>query len=353
MAFKAQKEGENEQKMKTIMKVLILTFITILTACNQGSNETTQDQPKAKEEMLESIRVASWSQPISEQTNLLVEEEKGFFKEQGLNMSFIPGAGGGDAIKNILSGQADIAFTDPGSLFFALDQGEKLRVIYNIYPQNVFNIVSLKDKNITKPEDLKGKTIGVYSLSSGTRQNLLVLLHEAGLTEEDVKIVETGVLNFAPLIQGQVDATAATDTGLFTGKQKGLGEVNVMEVKDYLNFPSDVFVVTEETYQEKKELIKNFIISYRNSAEWMINNPEDAASLAVSYAIDGKDETNNLEIIKIRNESSVSPTTEERGLGSFDIEMLQEAADTYKRLGLVENKLNMEDIVTEELLPKK
>lgn len=352
MAFKAKKEGE-KQKMKTLMKIFIFAIVAILAACNQGSTETTEEKSEAKEETLESIRVASWSKPITEQTNLLVEEEKGFFKEQGLEMTFIPGAGGGDAIKNIVSGQADIAFTDPGSLFFALDQGEKLRVIYNIYPQNVFNIVSLKEKNITKPEDLKGKTIGVYSLSSGTRQNLLVLLHEAGLTEEDVKIVETGILNFVPLMQGRVDATAATDTGLFTGQQKDLGEVDVMEVKNYLNFPSDVFVVTEETYQEKKELLQSFIIGYRNSAEWMINNPDEAASLAVTYAIDGKDEANNLEIIKIRNASSVSTTTEERGLGTFDIDMLQKAADTYKRLGLIENQLNMDEIVTEELLPKK
>ena len=335
------------------MKVYIIAILTILTACNQGSTETTQEKAKGSEETLESIRVASWSKPITEQTNLLVEEKKGFFKEQGLNMTFIPGAGGGDAIKNILTGKADIAFTDPGSLFFALDKGEKLRVIYNIYPQNVFNIVSLKDKDITKPEDLKGKTIGVYSLSSGTRQNLLVLLHEAGLTEEDVKIVETGILNFAPLMQGQVDATAATDTGLFNGQQKSLGEVNVMEVKNYLNFPSDVFVVTEETYQEKKELLQSFIIGYRNSVEWMINNPDEAASLAAAYAIDGKNEANNLEIIKIRNESSVSATTEERGLGTFDMDMLQAAADTYRRLGLVENPLNMKNIVTEELIPKK
>ncbi|OLS34489.1 ABC transporter substrate-binding protein [Bacillus sp. MRMR6] len=338
--------------MKSVRTFLFVLFITLLTACNQGSTDTNQEEPKEKEEALEEIRVASWSKPITEQTNLLVEEEKGFFKEQGLNMTFIPGAGGGDAIKNILSGQADIAFTDPGSLFFALDKGEKLRVIYNIYPQNVFNIVSLKEKNMTKPEDLKGKTIGVYSLSSGTRQNLLVLLHEAGLTEKDVEIVETGILNFAPLMQGQVDATAATDTGLFTGKQKGLGEVNVMEVKNYLNFPSDVFVVTEETYQEKKELLEKFLVGYQNSAEWMINNPDEAASLAVTYAIDGKDQANNVEIIKIRNASSVSPTTDEKGLGSLDIDVLQKAADTYQRLGLVRNKLNMNEIITEELIPK-
>ena len=339
-------------KNKLIISGILMGLLLVVSACNQTTASEKQE-PASVGKAVEDIRVASWSQPITEQTNLLVDEEKKFFADQGLNMTFIPGAGGGDAIKNILTGKADIAYTDPGSLFFALDKGEKLRVIYNIYPQNVFNIVSLKENNITKPGDLKGKTIGVYSLSSGTRQNLLVLLHEAGLTEDDVKIVETGLLNFAPLMQGQVDATAATDTGLYLGKQKGLGEVNVIDVKDYLNFPSDVFVVTEETYQEKKELLQSFLRGYKNSVKWMIDKPDHAAKLAVTNAIDGKDEANNLAIIKLRNESSVSNTTEEKGLGAFEVDILQQAADTYKRLGLVENTLDMRTIVSEDLIPKK
>ena len=127
------------------------------------------------------IRLAGWSKPISEITNILVEPDKGFFKAQGVDLTYLPGAGGGDAIRNMLSGQADVAFTDPGSFFMALDKGEKLVAIYDIYPQNVFNVVSLKSAGIHKPADLKGKKIGVYSLSSGTRQNLLVMLHQAGL----------------------------------------------------------------------------------------------------------------------------------------------------------------------------
>jgi len=210
--------------------------------------------------------------------------------------------------------------------------------------------VSLKEKNITKPEDLKGKTIGVYSLTSGTRQNLLVLLYKAGLSESDVKIVETGISNFAPLMQGQVDATAATDTGLFLGKQKGLGDVNVMEVKDYLNMPSDVFVVTEQTYKEKRDELKKFLDAYKNSAEWMIENPEEAATFTKKYAIDGKNEKQNLEIIKLRNASSVSPETDEKGLGALDPVVLQEAADTYQQLGLVKNKLDMKKVLSEELM---
>ncbi|MDF2790423.1 MAG: nitrate transporter substrate-binding protein [Neobacillus sp.] len=328
-------------KRNVTSAAIILTLL--LTACGSKNN---QQASSVKEE--DTIKIASWSQPISEQTNLLVSEDKDFFKKEGLDVEFIPGAGGGDAIKNILSGKADIAFTDPGSLYFALNQGEKLKVIYTIYPQNVFNVVSLRDSNITKPEDLKGKKIGVYSLSSGTRQNLLVLLNQAGLTEKDVTIVETGLLNFAPLMQGQVDATAATDTGLVTAKEKGLVDVNVLEVKDYLNVPSDIFVVTEKTYNEKKDLLNKFIEAYQNSAEWMIDEPEEAASLAVKHAIDGKDEKHNLEIINLRNEASVSKATSERGLGSIEVDVLQQGADIYKKLGLIDQDLHMSEVIVED-----
>ncbi len=299
------------------------------------------------------VTVAGWSQPITEVTNLLTEEEKGFFKAQGVSLSYLPGAGGGDAIRNMLTGQATVAFTDPGSFFAALDKGEKLRAIYDIYPQNVFNVVSLKGSNITKPADLKGKKIGVYSLSSGTRQNLLVLLQQVGLKESDVTIVVTGLLNFAPLIQGQVDATAATDTGLLVGKQRGLGEVNVIDVRDHLNVSSDFFVVTEDTYQTKKEVLKRFLKAYRDSAAWMIKNPDEAAELAVKRAIDGKNVAINREIIRLRNASSVSPLTDAKGLGHFDVASLQKAADTYKKLGLIQRDIKVADVVVHDLIPAK
>jgi NitT/TauT family transport system substrate-binding protein len=330
-------------KLKRSITAAAIILVLLLTACGSKNNQ----QATAGTE-LDKVKIASWSQPISEQTNLLVSEEKDFFKNEGLDVEFIPGAGGGDAIKNILSGKADIAFTDPGSLYFALNQGEKLKVIYNIYPQNVFNVVSLKESNITKPEDLKGKKIGVYSLSSGTRQNLLVLLNQAGLSEKDVTIVETGLLNFAPLMQGQVDATAATDTGLVTAAEKGLADVNVLEVKDYLNIPSDIFVVTEKTYNEKKDMLKKFVKAYQKSAEWMISRPEEAAALAVKHAIDGKDEKHNLEIIKLRNEASVSPATCKRGLGALEVDVLQQGADSYNELGLIDKELHMSEFIVED-----
>ncbi|MFI5444447.1 ABC transporter substrate-binding protein [Polaromonas sp. UC242_47] len=326
--------------MKYISSLLRAAAVTAWLACGLA-------------QAADKVVVAGWSQPITEITNLLVEEDKGFFKARGVELGYVPGAGGGDAIRNMLTGQATVAFTDPGSFFAALDKGEKLRAIYDIYPQNVFNVVSLKSSNINKPADLKGKKIGVYSLSSGTRQNLLVLLQQAGLTEADVTIVVTGLLNFAPLMQGQVDATAATDTGLLVGRQKGLGEVNVMAVRDHLNISSDLFVVTEATYQAKKDVLKRFLAGYRDSMAWMIANPDEAAALAVKRAIDGKNPAINREVIQLRNLASVSATTQARGLGALDMAMFQKAADSYKQLGMIQRDIKASDVVMQDLLPPK
>ena len=300
----------------------------------------------------DTVRIAGWSKPISEITNILAEPDKGFFKAHKIDMKYIPGAGGGSAIRNMLSGAADVAFTDPASFYLALDKGERLVAIYNIYPQNVFNVVSPVERGIKKAEDLKGKTIGVYSLSSGTRQNLQVLLHQVGLSEKDVTIKVTGLLNFSPVIQGQVDATAATDTGLYVGKLKGLGDVNVINVADSINIPSDMFVVKDSYYTANKSILKRFLAAYRDSAAWMIENPKEAAKLAIIHSINGRNEAVNLEIIKIRNISSQSETTRSKGLGHFDIELLQKGAETFKGLGLINADLDMSKVIKTDLIPK-
>ena len=301
---------------------------------------------------LNKVTIAGWGKAISEITNILAEPAKGFFKAQGIDLGYVPGTGGGSAITNMLTGAADVAFTDPSSFYQALDRGENLVAIYNIYPQNVFNVVSPIDRDIKSTADLKGKTIGVYSLNSGTRQNLLFMLHQVGLSEADVKIQVTGLLNFAPVIQGQVDATAATDTGLYVGKLKGLGDVNVINVKDSLNVPSDMFVVTSEYYLANKDLLRRFLTAYRDSAAWMIAQPEKAAKIAINRSINGRNESVNLDIIKLRNISSQSETTKIRGLGHFDLDVLQLGADAYLAHGLIKSKLKMSQVIKSDLIPE-
>ena len=299
---------------------------------------------------LQKVRMACWSQPLAEQSNIFACQEQGWFREAGLDFEFLPGAGGGDALKHIVAGNADLAFTNLEPVFFALDQGSKLKAVYNIYPQNVFNVIALKSKGLISPRDLKGKKIGVYSKASGTYHNLLVLLRSVGLKESDVEVVASGVNQFGPLIQGQLDAQAATDTGLFLARQQGLGEVDVLWVRDVLNTPADAFVVTEETFQGRKDLLQRFLRVYRRGSQWMLDQPEQAAEIARKYATDGQDPARSLEIIKLRNASTVSDDTRQHGLGWFNLDVLREVEVALADLGLIKNRVEVETVFTNELV---
>ena len=123
-----------------------------------------------------------------------------------------------------------------------------------------------------------------------------------------------------------------------------------MQVRDYLNVSSDLFVVKQETYPQRKELFKAFLKGYRDSAAWMIANPEEAATLAVKHAIDGTQRDINLEVIRLRNASSM-PSAAGARLGAFNLDSLQKGADAYRALGLVQRQIKVADVVDTSLLP--
>lgn len=321
-------------KMK-LFKTCVYFFVTFfLIGCTNSEDSSTGERT--------SITLANWSQPIVEQTNLLAEEEKGFFEKEGIDFELVPGNGGQDALTTMLTGNADIAFTDPGAIYSALDQGEDLVIIYTVYPQNVFNVVTTESSGITSIEDLRGKRIGIYNRASGTYHNLLVLLHSAGLVEEDIELFEVGISNFAPLLQGDVDATAATDTALVPAEREGLTNAQVFEVRDFLNIPSDFFVVRRETYEEDRETLEAFIRAYEESAYWMMDEVDEAADLAGEYAIDGREAESNSQIIELRNAAGLDDSGE---LGVMDLEIIQEGADAYYELGLISERLEMNDYI--------
>ena len=78
----------------------------------------------------------------------------------------------------------------------------------------------------------------------------------------------------------------------------------------------------------------------------MLDHPDKAAELAVNYATDGSDVRTNLEIIKIRNASTVSEGTRRHGLGWFDMDILARAERAYLELGLLKKKVGVESIFT-------
>ena len=299
---------------------------------------------------LEKVRMAAWSPRLAEQANIYVSEEKGFFKAEGIDMEWIPGQGSGDALKNVIAGNADIAFVGPEAILFAADKGSRLKAVYDIYPQNVFNVFSLKKANITKPQDLRGKKVGVISMASGTRYNLATILAVNGMSEKDVELVALG-MNAAPaIIEGKVDAMAAIDSILLGMQAAGLGPVNVIWARDYLNVSCDLFTVEEKNFSSKKDLYTRFLRGYRKGVDDMIKNPADAAEIAMKYSIDGKDLSRVTENINLRVASSQRAFTQQHGLGWIDVGPLQACAKVYKDAGFVKNEINLSQIVTNELV---
>jgi NitT/TauT family transport system substrate-binding protein len=187
-------------------------------------------------------------------------------------------------------------------------------------------------------------------LESGTRHNLRIILRAVGLDEKDVEVVPAGVLNFGPLMQGQVDATAATDTGLWAAQQQGLGDVHIIWARDYLNTPTDAFIVSEEFYTTRREPLAAFLKAYKRGTQWMLDYPDEAAQLAVKHAIDGKDPQRNLAIIKLRNAATVDEHTRQHGLGWFDIALLEKVEHTFRALGLTKNTLAVQRLFTNEFV---
>lgn len=300
---------------------------------------------------LDLVRMACWSPRLAEQTDVFVAEERGFFKDQGIEMKWVPSLGSGDALRNLLAGNADIAFVGPEAVYFAADKGERLKAVYNIYPQNPFNVFALKKHGIIIPEDLRGKKVGIISMASGTRYNLETLLAVNAIKSGEVEMVAVG-LNPLPAIQAdQIHAMASTDTILYGAHHRGLGPTDVIWVRDYLNLPADVFTVMEKDYAPKREMWRRFLRAYRMGTEWTIKHPKEAVPYGQKLAIDGKDPALVLAHIKLRVIGTAqSQTTRQKGLGWFDLPVLKEGAEVYRKAGLIKNPLDIEGIFTNGLV---
>src|SRR5919109_3439362 len=87
--------------------------------------------------------------------------EKGFFREEGLNVNIIQAKGTAQAIQNIESGIAQIGFTDVASLVVARAEGSTVKVVSVIYQKAPFCFFTLNPgANVTTLKDFEGLKVG-------------------------------------------------------------------------------------------------------------------------------------------------------------------------------------------------
>ncbi len=151
---------------------------------------------------------------VAEAAHSSVPEKLGFWKDAGLDVEVKPFGGSTGATQVVISGSAEFTMATPEALLVARQEGAKIKAVYNHTREPIYTIAVLKDSPIKKLEDLKGKTIGVVSLSSGATAVAKAMLRGVGYDpEKDVKWLPIGLgpQSANALKSNQVDAIAMWD----------------------------------------------------------------------------------------------------------------------------------------------
>jgi NitT/TauT family transport system substrate-binding protein len=185
---------------------LIILLIIILLAVIAGAYFLNRSPPPPP---LEPLTIAIGTPEPSLLT--LIAEDQGYFKKYGLNVTIREYPSGASAMKELLNGNADLAsaaeFVGVANSF----QHQDLRIITTTAKiDNVF-LISRNDRGISKPSDLKGKTIAV---TKGTVSEFLLGRY---LTLNGMDIHTITVLYLAPadiiksVVNGDADAAVIWD----------------------------------------------------------------------------------------------------------------------------------------------
>lgn len=146
---------------------------------------------------------------------LTIAEVRGYFKDEGLDVSIADFAGGAKALQAVVGGSADVC---SGAFEHALNlqsKGQFYRdfVLQGRAPMIGFGVSTKTMANYKSPADLKGKKIGVTAPGSSTNMVVNFFLAKHGLKPSDVSIIGVGAGAGAvtALRSGQIDAMSNTD----------------------------------------------------------------------------------------------------------------------------------------------
>src|SRR5689334_11797509 len=133
-----------------------------------------------------------------------VAQAKGFYKEAGLDVTIKPGGPDINPSQVIAGGGADVVVDWMPSALATREKGVPLVNIAQVFDKSGMELTCRKDSGITKPEDFKGKTLGVWF--SGNEYPFLSWMSKLGYTtggaKPDVTVLKQG-FNVDPLLQKQ------------------------------------------------------------------------------------------------------------------------------------------------------
>ncbi|MGQ4274028.1 ABC transporter substrate-binding protein [Terrihabitans sp. B22-R8] len=260
----------------------------------------------------------------------LLAEKKGYFDQEGLDVTIDQGEGSAATITRIASGAYDAGFGDINAIIqqAAKDPANAPVMVYQIYNGAPFSVLVKADSEIRSIADLKGRTVGGPASAAATR--LLPLLLEAnGVASGSVE-----VLNMQPnlqeqmLLRGDVAASLVFNVTSYVnliamGQDPEAGFRWLDFSANGLDLYSNGVMVSRKLAAEKPEAVRDLVRAVNRALREVIADPAAgvASVVAVEPLVDAKAETARMRFALDRVIGTEE--TKRLGLGDLDSARLQ------------------------------
>jgi putative hydroxymethylpyrimidine transport system substrate-binding protein len=207
---------------------------------------------------------------------VIIANEKGIFKEEGLEVEIIPPANPADPPKLVAAGKADIAISYQPQLHMQVHEGLPLVRVGTLVATPLNCLLVLKDGPIKKLSDLKNKKIG-YSISGMEQALLSAILKKANVDKNEVEYINVNWSLSPALMSKQVDAVigAYRNFELNQMEIEGVeGKCFYIEEEGVPPYDELIFIVNNQNIN-KKILIK-FLNQIEKATQYIINHPEES-----------------------------------------------------------------------------
>lgn len=276
---------------------------------------------------------------------------KGYFKEEGLNITgLISSAGGGTSLRNMLAGGGvPYGEVNPGVVVSAILAGADLRIVSdNVLTVAEFVWAVKPDSPIKSIKDFKGKKIGYTNPRSTSQALARMLLQAGGYTEADAELVKTGGFGegIAALDSGQIDVAPITEPLWSKLKNKYRAVVVANDVLPPLD--NVVGVATVEMMEKRGDFIRAVIRARRKAVIFMKQHPDEAAEIvAKQYNLD-------LDVAKSAVRNLTTATTKGVpywGEGEIHLDGLKRMIEAQRSVGAISGEVDYNKIIDTRFLP--
>jgi NitT/TauT family transport system substrate-binding protein len=178
-----------------------------------------------------------------------IADERGFWAEEGLDVSLLPGGPNAPVEPPVVSGTALLGVSAADYTAAAVEQGAPFRILFVAMQRNPFTIASLPENPVRTPADLVGKRIGMALANTPVLEALCAL---NGVDPSGIEVVPTQY-SAAPLLAGEVDCLLCWLTDLpIAMRVQGVEPVTMLMADHGYAVHSQTYIATEESLRERR-----------------------------------------------------------------------------------------------------